>query len=726
MRLSQPPSQPRANGAPPTALGGAGKPKVPAGLAARLDETAEAIGPLWGVRSGLAILAGVIAVMVAAPWTHAAAWVAGALIIEACGLFLARPPRSGEAIGWRRRIATAAFLLVLVSWWLYLAWIYWSAGTPAGMACAAIVAVSLAALEALLFHNVPWLFLVSGAAPALCALTVFTIANGTDWRQLAPIWLCMGLSLLFNFGRALETPSAQASKRLLNKSLNDFETLAVNVTDVITRINLDGVYEYVSPASTAVLGYRPEELVGTPQRRLVDADSWADSLSTMQRLAKDPARSEVLTGRVRHKDGRLIWMQTSVKIVCEDGRPVGVIGVSRDVTAQIEADQALQAAQIEAEAANRAKAEFLANVSHEIRTPMNGILGALHVLDREPISAEGRDLMRQAKDCGRMLSQLLNDVLDFSKIEAGQLDLAPEPMDAAEALHGVIALLASQARAKGIDLSCEVGAADIWVEADPVRVRQIMFNLIGNAVKFTDRGHVAARLSVADAGAGTRRLRLEVEDSGIGIPEAAQARLFERFSQAEGETTRRFGGTGLGLSICQSLARIMGGEIEFTSAPGKGSTFWFSFTAPAASPGQAQADDAGVLQGVSILLAEDNPTNRLVARTLLTQLGARVDEAVDGVEAVDCARAGGYDLILMDVQMPHMDGIDATRAIRGLAGPAARTPIIGLTANVMVHQRAQYLAAGMNGVVAKPISPSALLTEIVLHLSGPPVDAAAG
>ncbi|HMC93949.1 MAG TPA: response regulator, partial [Polyangia bacterium] len=211
---------------------------------------------------------------------------------------------------------------------------------------------------------------------------------------------------------------------------------------------------------------------------------------------------------------------------------------------------------------------------------------------------------------------------------------------------------------------------------------------------------------------GRLRVRLEVEDTGVGIGAEAQARLFERFHQAQGDTARRFGGTGLGLSITQALVRMMGGEITFSSVEGEGSTFRMVFDAPAAQAASAEPVAEGLLEGVQILLVDDNPTNRLVARTMLTRLGASVDEAEDGVAGLEAARHGGYDLILMDVQMPHMDGIEATRAIRGLPSAVAQTPILGLTANVMVHQRLVYLAAGMNGVVAKPISPAALLAEI--------------
>jgi CheY-like chemotaxis protein len=244
-----------------------------------------------------------------------------------------------------------------------------------------------------------------------------------------------------------------------------------------------------------------------------------------------------------------------------------------------------------------------------------------------------------------------------------------------------------------------------------------MFNLLGNAVKFTAHGHVTARLVVTAGGDGRRHVSLEVEDTGIGMSPEAQAHLFERFRQAEGDTARRFGGTGLGLSITQALTRMLGGDITFSSVEGQGSTFHMAFDAAAAAPASPAPVEEGMLDGVNILLVEDNPTNRLVARTMLTRLGATIDEAEDGLAGLEAACRGGHDLILMDVQMPRMDGIQATRAIRGLVDAVAQVPIIGLTANVMVHQRAEYLAAGMNGVVAKPISPGALMTEIARVLA---------
>jgi CheY-like chemotaxis protein/anti-sigma regulatory factor (Ser/Thr protein kinase) len=380
---------------------------------------------------------------------------------------------------------------------------------------------------------------------------------------------------------------------------------------------------------------------------------------------------------------------------------------------------ALLEAQRAAEAAGEAKAAFLANMSHEIRTPMNGVMGVLHLLKGERLSDDGRRMLDEALSCGQMLAELLNDVIDFSKIEAGHLELAFEPVDVSGLAQGVARLLRPQAEAKGLALVCDVDPQVGWVRADPVRLRQALFNLAGNAVKFTERGEV--RIRVANPVPG--KLRFEVEDTGVGIPAEAQARVFQRFDQGDASTTRRFGGSGLGLSITKRLAEMMSGDVGFVSTEGAGSTFWLEVAAePVASRAAPEPAEAapGLLQGLRLLVVEDNATNRMIATKLLESLGATVATAADGYLGVEAARTGGFDTILMDVQMPGIDGLEAARRIRALGGATARIPIVALTANVLAHQKGRYLEAGMDGVVGKPISPAALMAEIARVTAGAP------
>ncbi|PZQ62277.1 MAG: hypothetical protein DI570_11460 [Phenylobacterium zucineum] len=681
-----------------------------------VDEAADALHQVALQKVVLAFIGG-LPMLLVIDWRPLAMWFGVLVVIEAWGWSATRRPPVDDR---RRRNypnIIAAYLGQLACW-ASLGVLMCSVGSPVMQAAGTALFMVMIAVTILLFYNTPAVFLAAGAGPALGALFVLLGPQARSPGEVVVLGVTLLMCGAFTIGRALGTPSMQEQQRRLNETLEAYETLAANVTDVIARTNLAGEYEYVSPSALTVLGYTPEELVGRSRwaitHRKTDLEGMAQAFA---RMAAAPGNAEVITVRVRHKDGRWLWIQSSARLIFEDGEPVAVIDTSRDVTAQVAADLALQEAKAEAEAATRAKADFLANVSHEIRTPLNGVVGALQLLEDEPISSEGRVLMRRAIDCGQMLAALLNDVLDFSKIEAGQLNLAPEPVDANSALDVVVGLLEGQARAKGVDLRCEIEGAGLWIYADPVRLRQVMFNLVGNAVKFTDAGQVVARLKVADSLPGRRRVRFEVEDTGIGMSPEIQARLFERFQQAESDTSRRFGGTGLGLSISRALMRMMDGDIGFTSTPGKGSTFWLEFEAPMAATPDPDVVEQGVLEGIRLLLVEDNPTNRLVARTLLSRLGAEVDEAEDGVAGVEAARTGDYDLILMDIQMPRMGGVEATRAIRGLNSPAAYTPIIALTANAMTHQRAEYAAAGMNGIVAKPIGAAALLGEIARILT---------
>jgi PAS domain S-box-containing protein len=419
---------------------------------------------------------------------------------------------------------------------------------------------------------------------------------------------------------------------------------------------------------------------------------------------------EAFEARIVREDGEERWVRVVHHLKTgRGGRWLKAVGLIHDFDGHKKQELALIEAQRAAEAAGEAKATFLANMSHEIRTPLNGVMGVLQLLRKENLTGDGRSMLEEALNCGHMLAELLNDVLDFSKIEAGRLELACEAIDPAQLAQGVARLLRPQAQAKGLQLELESAAAVGWVTSDPVRLRQALFNLVGNAVKFTESGHVSIRCAVPAKG----RLRFEVQDTGVGIPAAAQPRIFQRFDQGDASTTRKFGGTGLGLAITKRLAEMMGGDVGFTSVEGQGSTFWLEVQAEAAEAAAPAAElQEPILGGVRILVVEDNATNRMIATKMLEQLGASVETAADGYLGVEAVTRGGFDVVLMDVQMPGIDGLEAVRRIRRVGGAVAQTPVIALTANVLSHQRQAYLDAGMDGVVGKPISPGALLAEI--------------
>jgi len=429
------------------------------------------------------------------------------------------------------------------------------------------------------------------------------------------------------------------------------------------------------------------------------------------RVRDSRPHAEEFECRVIRPDGEVRWVRVFHQLkVSRTGRWLKGVGLVHDFDARKRQELDLIEAQRAAEGASEAKAAFLANMSHEIRTPMNGVMGVLHLLKSEPLSGEGRRMLDDALSCGAMLAELLNDVIDFSKIEAGHLELTNEALDPRALAEGVARLLQPQAQAKGLSLQVAVDADIGWVSTDPVRLRQALFNLVGNAVKFTLHGGVTLRCR---RGADPGVLRFEVEDTGVGIPLEVQPRIFQRFDQGDASTTRRFGGSGLGLAITRKLAEMMGGAVGFASSEGAGSVFWLEIAAEAARPPSAAVElgDA-MLEGLRLLVVEDNPTNRTIATKLLENLGAVVETAADGLLGVEAASRGAFDLILMDVQMPGIDGLEAARRIRALPGEAARVPIVALTANVLAHQRATYLQSGMNGVVGKPISPAALVAEI--------------
>lgn len=508
--------------------------------------------------------------------------------------------------------------------------------------------------------------------------------------------------------RALEAALADSELR--------YRTLADNSSDILVRFGRDGLVRYVSPSCRS-LGVDPETAIGQSVLTLIAPDHLANSEAIVAALFAnaDIDRAVRREHRVVGKNGAVVWLEGNPQVIRdENGEPVEIVSVLRDVSARRAAEEALVEARRVAEASTEAKSQFLANMSHELRTPLTSIIGFSGLLnDHGGLPEAAAKYAARINSAGQGLLALINDVLDFSKLEEGGIVLDPHPCAIAEVIEDVRGLLSVQAGAKSLSLTSDIGP-DVpgWVMLDELRLRQVLQNLIGNAVKFTSQGSV--RISLRSR--GPDRLRVEVADTGPGVSAEQQVRLFERFTQADASITRQYGGSGLGLSICRELVGLMGGEIGVNSAAGKGSTFWFEIgaaaaTAPSPEPVSEEAS-LSLLSDVRILVVDDHEHNRALVSALLSPLGVEVLQAAGGAEAIEACLTIPFDLVLMDVQMPGMDGRLATAGIRASCERNARTPIIALTAMNASSRAEDLFAAGMNDIVSKPIDPAALISAV--------------
>jgi PAS domain S-box-containing protein len=504
-----------------------------------------------------------------------------------------------------------------------------------------------------------------------------------------------------------------------------YRLLADNAGDMISRLDARGTILFMSPASNAVLGYKPEEMLGKRVIDLTHPDDVPGVLAHIQDLiaAGPGASSESLRYRGRRRDGEWIWLegQPTLFFDPETGAMTGIQDVIRDITSRKAMEDALEAARAEAEAAANVKAEFLSNMSHELRTPLTAVLGFSRLIAEQPeLTDTTRRFVDRVSSAGKALLSTVNDILDFSKLEAGQVEIVRQACAPATLVAETLDIFSLQTSEKRVLLrgqGLNALPANLNLAAD--RVRQILLNLVGNAVKFTEHGEI-----IVEAAYEHGRLKLAVRDTGAGIPPERLDALFKRFSQVDGSSTRRYGGTGLGLAICKGLVEAMDGTIGVDSVVGQGSRFWFELPADvigAPSIATAPAQPSGCASGCRVLVVDDNAVNRDLVSAVLSGLSVDLTEASDGAAAVAIAQTLAFDLILMDQRMPVMDGETATRIIRQGDGPNRKTPIIAFSADGATRIDESLF----DGMLGKPLDPAALLRGVASVMMSRSVSAAA-
>jgi PAS domain S-box-containing protein len=519
--------------------------------------------------------------------------------------------------------------------------------------------------------------------------------------------------------------AAQAQLRVSEERLR---VLTDSALDVVWTMSPLGELTYVSPAIEQLRGYTPEEAMKhtidqtlTPDSQVVSLQYFVDVATAMQQGLPPPEfRSELEYWR---KDGTRFWTEVlAFPLLGTDGSLVEILGVSRDISQRRLYEDSLRQARQRAEQANAAKTEFLAHVSHEIRTPMGAILALTDLALNTPLDDHQRDLLSKSKTAGRLLLGIINDILDLSKLEHGQLVLAQLPFDLRDVLQQVSDLVCDACVSKGLLYEVEIAPEVITHRlGDAQRLAQVLLNLVGNAIKFTAQGHVRVRVRCVPG--DDDALRLEVQDTGIGLAPELQDKVFEGFVQGDNEATRAQGGTGLGLSICQRLARQMGGDVGVQSQVGVGSTFWTMVRLPVSSEDKVQSSQSqdavasDAVAGLHVLLAEDNLSMRGILKQLLELAGAQVSVAENGQAAVQMVMDRHCDLVLMDIQMPVMGGLEAARHIRKNPEHQA-LPIVALTAGGFTEDRERCLEAGMNDYLMKPFEYKDLIEVLQRNVPG--------
>lgn len=508
---------------------------------------------------------------------------------------------------------------------------------------------------------------------------------------------------------------AEAALRASEEKLrNLFELSSVG----IALTDMDGRYVEFNDAFLRIVGYEAEELRNLDYWVLTPDDYLEAEQSALDQMARTGRYTPFEKEYIRKDGSRIPILLSGARVTGSDGAQY-IWSIVEDMSQQKKTEQTLIEARVRAEAANQAKSDFLANVSHELRTPLNGVIALADALGKTGLDARQRELVEIITSSSIALESILSQILDLSKVEAGHVTPSTAPIDLAGEVRQAAEVLRGKAEDQGLRLAIEIAPrAEGWFLGDGGRIRQVVSNLVANAVKFTEAGRITVVLDIEDGVDGAASVAtIAVTDTGIGIDPDILPRLFERFTQADESITRRFGGTGLGLAISRQLARLMGGDLQASSVVGQGSRFALTLPLPRAeSPEPAQTVDPTEVdtQGLRILLAEDHPVNRRVIQLLLEPVGVSLTMALDGREAVEAFRPGAFDLVLMDMQMPQMDGLAATRALRAAeaVADAARTPVIMLTANSFEAHREQAFAAGADAFLAKPVTIDALMAAI--------------
>ncbi|UZK69774.1 PAS domain S-box protein [Sphingomonas sp. S1-29] len=497
----------------------------------------------------------------------------------------------------------------------------------------------------------------------------------------------------------------------------ELRLVTTHSADMIVRTGVDRVRRYVSPRSLSLLGYHPEEITNQAPFHGIHPDDVADvearCLEAIE--ASGPAHSVY---RQRHRDGHYVWVEANYSVVRDEatGEALEFIASVRDFGARAQLEEELHGARIRAEDAARLKAAFLANMSHEIRTPMNGVIGFTELLLASDLDAEQRRYASLIRDSGRTMMALLNDILDLSKIDADQIEIADEPFDLLHTISSSVRMLTTDAEAKHLSIELALdGDLPKYVMGDSHRIRQILLNLLSNAIKFTDSGLIRV-----GGGRDGDMLEILVDDSGSGIPIDRQALIFDQFVQGDASIARRYGGTGLGLAISQRLARLMGGDLCLVRSDAAGTRMQLSLPMRIADPAAVPPPKISMMRpakpssGARILVAEDAEINQLLIEALLTRHGHAVRIVADGAQAIAAFGTDpqAYDLILMDMQMPVVDGVEATRRIRAMGDTGATVPIVAFTANAFASDAELCRAAGMNAHLSKPIDVDAVIATI--------------